>query len=190
MYPMREYHETESGAMGAHESIKPRHPSIVVITPPVTSEPLIWTAESDDLFCRFIDALPSTAAQHCAAVIYDLLHDYTQQRVITSACRIPMALIAGVAGYSKAAMWRSLPIIARAGLLSWENAGHGDVAVQLAPPDLTNPPPAPVAPPFGVAPSTIPPALHALSAHGYLALGIESNERQITLLRGREEPSQ
>lgn len=177
---MTEYHET---ALGASESIQPRHPSIVVIDPPATSAPLSWSAADNDPFCRCIDTLPSIAAQHCAAVIYDLLFDYEEQQIITSACRIPIALIAGVAGYSKAAIWRNLPICARAGLLVWKNAGGDLVTVQLTPPDLAHPPHPPAHTRPGAPPSTIPPSLRQLEADGYIALTLEANKQTITLLR-------
>jgi hypothetical protein len=182
---MQEYHTLDSLSSG-DESIRPRHPSIIVLTPPVISVPLIWTAAADNPFCRSIDMLPSKAAQHAAAVIYDLLYDFRQQRIITNPCRLPIALIGGVTGYSKAAIWRTLPRIQRAGLLVWKNAG-ACVIVQLTPPDSTTFPRmrARVFP--GSPPSTIPPSLRQLELDGWIALTLSANRQTITLLRDRDE---
>lgn len=193
---MESYQETgtmsTSGASGADESIQPRHPSIVVIDPPAMTAPLRWTADDADPFCRVIDTLPNTAAQHCAAIIYDLLFDYAQQRIITSACRMPIALIAGVTGYSKGAMWRSLPFLARAGLLVWGHADTGNVTVQLTVPDLATIQalPLPQALVMRERASIISPSLRLLAIRGDIALGFAGNKQTITVLRSRKESSQ
>lgn len=181
------YHENEEGAIGADESSTPRHPSIVVVDPPATSAPLTWTAEDDDPFCRVIDALPNTAAQHCAAVIYDLLFDYATQRIITSKSRMSVALIAGVAGCSKGAMWRSLPILQQAGLLVWNKDSGNNVTLQLTPPEL---PWHALSALSGQAmrerPSIIPPLLREMERRGAIAITFSGTAQVITHLRRRD----
>lgn len=181
---MESYHTNDEGAIGADESFQPRHRSIVIIDPPATFRPLHWTAEDDDPCCRVIDALPNTTVQTIASVIYDLLFDYAQQQIVTSPVRISIALIAGVAECSKGALWRSLPLIAHAGLLVWEDTRKGTIIVRITPPDLpwralTAIPEQPMR----ERPSIIRPLLRELERRKAIAITFSDSAQHITHLR-------
>jgi hypothetical protein len=107
---MESYHTTESGAIGADTE-----------TPAVQA------------IIDRIDSLRGERAQCVAAAIQLLLTTFIKAERRHELALTPKELtilqIAGTAGYPKAAVWRSLPIIAAAGLLTWRKLNADQVEV-------------------------------------------------------------
>lgn len=107
---MESYHTNESGAIGADEY------------PPAVQA-----------IIDRIDSLPGKRAQCVAAAIQLLLTALPQaeRRYELALTPTPLTIlqIAGTAGYPKAAVWRSLPILAASGLLTWRKLNADQVEV-------------------------------------------------------------
>lgn len=85
-----------------------------------------------------IDALPTMREQCVAAAIEMLLTTFIEtdrhHELVLTPTALTIPQIAGTAGYSAAAVWHALPIIARAGLLTWRkiDADHVEITWLLS----------------------------------------------------------